>query len=265
MNNKRLTAVALGTALAFLVVAYFYWGSNDMSYAFAPATRATEPYGPEGQFFYYPIWALYFLKGMLLLGVEWAAIGAGLMCIVAAWLCSEKWDTPPWITLIAPPLLLGIGYTHPFEALVLAGLTLGLQGHVGIALCLLMFKPSIGFMPGLYLALRHQKGFTLPTLLVVGSTAVDFALTGRLWLIPFCETIKNTPGLAWNASLWPFFGWLSLLWLPIGLWILFSQRSEKRRLFIAYALGLLLCPYWGALSSWPLVAMVGCWREPSTL
>lgn len=261
--NKRFTAAALGLALAFLVVGYFCYTSNDMKHAFYPATQAAEPYSQEIGFFY-PVWALYFLKVFLVFGPGWGAIEAGLLCIVVALVCSERWGTPAWVSLIAPVLLLGVGYCHPFEALVLLGLTLVSQGHAGLGLMLLAFKPQLGFVPGLYVAWQHRRewrAFVPLALLVIGTTGLDLALTGRLWVIPFCHTIRDTPGLSWNASLWPALGWLSLLWLPIGAWALRSQRCEQRRLFIAYVLGLLLMPYWSALSLWPLVAMAGCWRD----
>jgi len=93
--------------------------------------------------------------------------------------------------------------------------------------------------------------------LVASTTALDLALTGRLWVIPWYHALQGRAWSAWNASPWGVFGWLSLLWLPVGLWAISQQKDERGRLFVAYALGLLVSPYWAWHSLWPLVAMAG--------
>jgi hypothetical protein len=265
---KRLTAITPGVALA-LIVALAIWvlpqGHDDFTQVLWPAARAREPYAP-GCHFWYPAWSLYLLKC-----VAWLPPHVGLVLV---WLCSlgllliccQRWGTPGLLVLCAPPFLWGMIWGEPFEALILVGLTLASTGREGLGLMLLMVKPQLGLVPGL-VALARKPRAALPAIAVAaGITALDWALTGRLWLIPYWQAMTAAEDFAlWNAGPWRVFGVFSLLWLPPGLWMLLSQKDEHRRLFVAYALGLLLSPYWAIYSLWPLVAMAGAWREKVTL
>lgn len=266
--TRRFDAAALGIAIAFQVVSFFYWNSDDMVAILCPAVKTAEPYR-IGNGFFYPIWTLHLLR-IFCHASHWTGVLAGTWSILVVLTCTEYWYVPAWVALISPPFLWGIGFCHPFEALTFLGLTLAVvywyknEWLVGIGLALMAFKPQLGFVPGLYIAWQHRREWRIflpPILLILGTTCLDFVLTDRLWIIPFYRMTQSTVDLPWNSSLWDSFGWLSLLWLPIGIWALLAQKSERKRLFITYILGLLLMPYWAAYSLWPLIAMVGCWKN----
>lgn len=257
MARNRICAGALGVVMAVLIVGYF-WPLDDMTTSFCPNALAAKPYNAG---FLYPVWTLYLLKAVCCTS-RWAATLAGVWSVSVVLVCSGKWRTPAWMLLLAPPFLVGLFWGHPFEAFVFLGLTLVVRGHVGWGLALLAFKPQLGVVPGLYVAWTHRrewKTFAPLVLLIIAITGLDLVLMGRGWWLPFYQAIGPMADVSWNVSFWRVFRWLSLLWLPIGSWALFSQEGVRKRLFVAYLLGLLLMPYWAVYSLWPLVAMMGCW------
>jgi hypothetical protein len=285
MGLKRSQAVEFGIALGLiiglaLVVAPL--GRDDFSRFFWPVGRGANPYGP-GTFFWYPVWNVLVLRlACLLPRVACLVLIWALNVGVVLWV-SRAWDTPAWVTLVSPPFVWAMLLGHPWEAVVLAGLTLALRGWqrgqgwmVGLGLALMLFKPQIGVWPGLLIVLalsgsregQGRKWLLVPAGLVIASTVADFAISGRWWMIslwqelPFMGQGENII----NHSLTVTFGWANLLWLPVVGWLLWQLRARfvgdsRRELWVAVAVGFLLGPYWSAYSLWPLVTMAGCWLK----
>lgn len=259
-GQNRICAGVLGAVVALLAWGHF-WPHDDMTVVLCPAALAQRPYTAG---FLYPIWTLYLLRAFCCMP-RWSATLAAVWSVLVVLVCSGTWRTLTWVPLLAPPFLLGLVWGHPFEAVVFLGLTLIARGHAGWGLALLAFKPQLGLVPGLYVAWAHRrewKTFVPLAVLVIVTTSLDLALgEGRFWVVPFYRATSMVVNASWNMSLWQAFRWMSLLWLPIGGWALSSQGDVRRRLAMAYAIGLLLVPYWAAYSLWPLVAMAGCWIE----
>jgi hypothetical protein len=250
-------------------------GVDDFSQVFWPAGRAGDPYA-SGLYFY-PVWNTWVLRVLALFPRE---VGLGLI-----WSCNVVyvitfalvWDTPPWMALLAPPFLTAMLFGHPFEALVLIGVSLLWLGWrwdrawlLGLGLVFCLFKPQLGFLPALVGAYtlassrrRGWSGWAIPMGFVCLATLLEWAVYDGLWWGPWWRAMRQAPEVtaAWNASFVQGFHLFSVLWLPIGLWLLSKVEDLRRRLWVAMALGLLISPYWAGYSLYPLVAMAGCWAR----
>lgn len=277
MNINAVSAgIALGLVV-FLLVAIAPAGRDDYSKVFYPATQVKEPYNANS-YFWYPVWNLWSLHILALLPRQVALLVIWLFnCTVVFWICPH-WRTSPWVVFISPPFFVAMLFGHPFEAIFVAGITFVLIGWaqspilVGLGLCLMLFKPQLAVVPGLLISLEILRvkqlrlALLFPIALAAFSTTADFALTGRLWIIPFLQVLHQPHKVLWNASLWGTFQYFSLLWIPLGIWLLRQMRGYwNRRLFVAITISLLVVPYWWAASLWPLVAMLGCWTKESAM
>jgi len=269
---SRMRAVEYGLAVGLvigMVLLVDPYGGNDFSAVFWQAGKVEEPYDkavyPAHHFFAYPVWNVWVLR-LLSLPLP----GVGLACIYALGVLAvlelaPRWGTPAWLVLLSPVFLKGILFAQPFEVLVFVGLTLVVVGWesewvVGLGLCLLIFKMQVGFVPALFIGLRRLRATLLPVLMVLVTTGADFVLTRRLWVSPWWQALSYAPEAAWNDSLWARLGFFSLLWIPVGLWLLKMVWGDLRKeLWVVVAVGMLCMPYWSSISLWPLVAMVGCW------
>jgi hypothetical protein len=273
--------LSLGLVIG-LVLVVAPLGRDDFSRFFWPVGKGANPY-ESGTFFWYPIWNVLVLRLVCLLPrVLCLILVWGLNVGVAMW-ASRAWGTPAWVTLVSPPFIWAMILGHPWEAVVMAGLTLALQGWqrgrgwpVGLGLALMLFKPQVGLWPGVLVALglsrkvQGRRWLLVPVGLVIVSSLVDFGLSGQWWMVslwqelPFAGQGENII----NHSLAVTFMWANVLWLPVVGWLLWQLRASfvgdsRRELWVAVAVGFLLGPYWSAYSLWPLVTMAGCWHKSS--
>lgn len=262
----RCNAVEYGIALGLvvgLVILVSPTGPNDYSAIFWTAGRVVDPYDQSVYqglgLFAYPIWNVVVLRFAALFPVRVGLACVYLVSVLAALVLAPRWGTPAWLVLLSPVFFKALIHAQPFEAFVFAGLTLIVIGRPGLGLCLLAFKPQIGFAPALLVILRKPRAALLPMVMALGATVGELFLTGRLWVFPWLQALRHIPGVYWNDSLWGGLGIFSLLWIPMGLWLL--DGDLRRELWVATAIGILCMPYWTSASLWPLVAMVGCWRS----
>ena len=264
----RVTAVEHGLALGLfvaLVIMALPGAGDDFSAVLRVAVREPNPYTvalPACRSVVYPIWNVYLLRLLAVFPREVGLSAVWLVSLAAVLTLARHWHTPAWVVLVSPVFLSGLFWGQPFEALAFMGLTLILLGHPGLGLCLLMFKPQLAAIPMLYVAVAFWRSLLLPAGMVVVITMVDCLLTGRLWVFDWWLALRAAclPG---NHSLWSSVGPLSFFWLPVLAWLLskWARGDARRGLWLATAASLLVVPYWGAYSLWPLVATMGCWLD----
>jgi len=269
-----------GLALAFLVALVLWMaplGMDDFSAVFWPAGRASgDPYA-SGVYFY-PIWNTWMLRVLAIYPPQFGLSFLWACSIVYVVALAPVWGTPSWIALLCPPFLMAMLYGHPFDAMVLVGVTLLWSGWdrqeawwMGIGLALCLFKVQLGLVPALVATYqmvfrargRRWLGLAIPAGMVSLATWLEWVFYGRLWVGPWLEALCQAPKVAeaYNVAAVLKLHWFWFLWLPIGLWFLPQVQGFRRRLWIAMALNLLISPYWAGYSLYPLVAMAGCWTR----
>lgn len=272
MSRVRMAeeGMAIGLVVALILMAGL--ATDDFSLVFWPAGRMSDPYASE--LYYYPVWNTWVLRGVALLPrvVGLALVGAFNVIVVLA--CSPVWETPGWLVFIAPPFFFGFLSGHPFEAVVFAGVSLACVGWrrrkaglMGLGLALCLFKLQLGLLPALVVVYwisgsRESRwlAWAIPIGMIVATTLLDWGLYGQLWLGPWWGAVQRVPEVVWNVSPVRVFGVFSAVWIPIGLWFGYNVQDFQRRVWLAMAVSLLISPYWGGYSLWPLLAMAGCWR-----
>lgn len=252
--------LALGLFVALVVMALPGAG-DDFSAVLRVAVREANPYTvdlPACRSFVYPIWNVTLLRLLAVLPREVGLCIVWLVSLGAVLTLSRYWYTPAWVVLVSPVFLCGLFWGQPFEALAFMGLTLILMGRPGLGLCLLIFKPQLAVGAILYVAASSWRSLLYPAGMVLCITTGDWLVTGRLWVFDWWLALRAAclPG---NCSLWPSLSLLSFLWVPVTIWFLlrWAKGDARRELWIVTAAGMLMTPYWGAYSLWPLVAMVG--------
>lgn len=272
-------AIQWGVGLAFVLLLAMHimpLGVDDFSEVFWPAGRAADPYASG--IYFYPVWCTWVLRFLGLLPREVGLMLIWSLSLVVVLTVAPVWDTPLWVPLLAPPFVKAMCYGHPFEALVLAGVSLVWLGWhwrltwvMGMGLALCLFKPHLGWSPVLVAACslaldkdgRRWLGLAVPVGMVIVATSLEWAVSGVLWVGPWWGAVRQAPQIAatWNVSRALGFEFCWFFWLPIGLWLVWKVQDFRRRLWVAMAFGLLLSPYWCSYILYPLVAMAGCWRS----
>lgn len=272
MSKAIEWGIALGLLVA-MVIMVLPTGRDDFSVHLWPAGRTLQPYSVTR--YWYPVPCTWVLRLLGLLPREVALIVVWLIDIlVCLWAC-KVWRTPAWVVLLSPVFLPALVYGHLFDAVFLAGLTLALLGWeyvpsrwdwVGSGMALMLFKPQLAWVPCLMFFLMvafwpgMRRALLVPFMMGVVTTLADYLLTGQWWIVPFVQGLQvaGSMNMGWNDSLWRLLGPFSLLWLVPVLWLASKVQCFRREVWLCLLLGLLISPYFGIFSLWPVLATAGC-------